>query len=149
MSDYLIHAVLPDVLTAVRAAAPDPLIIRRTAPDEPLRCCLRNAVEGEDLILFNYELPLPPSPYREAGPVFIHANPCSGPESVTSYPVAWIGRPQVLRAYNHRGWIHDALTHDGTNPDPLILQFLADPEVEQVHSRNVAYGCYMFTITRR
>jgi Protein of unknown function (DUF1203) len=25
---------------------------------------------------------------------------------------------------------------------------LADPAVEQIHSRNVAYGCYMFTIRR-
>jgi hypothetical protein len=150
MTDYVIHALPADVLAAARDTAASPSIERVTATGggEPLRCCLRDATAGEALILFNYEPPLPASPYREAGPVFAHAEPCGAPESVTTYPAGWLGRPQVLRAYDRRGWIHDATTHDGTDPDSLIAKFLGDPEVERVHSRNVAYGCYMFTITR-
>jgi hypothetical protein len=150
MTDYLIHALPIDVLTHVRGAGPDPSIERRTsnAGGEPLRCCLRDAAEGEELILFNYEPRLPASPYREVGPVFAHASGCAGPDSTTMYPAGWLGRPQVLRAYDRRGWIHDAVMHDGTDPEPVIARFLDNPEVERVHSRNVAYGCYMFTITR-
>lgn len=150
MTDYVIHALPAEVLASVRAAAPNTSIERVTASGggEPLRCCLRDATKGESLILFNYEPPLLPSPYREAGPVFAHAEPCAGPESDTAYPTGWIGRPQVLRAYDRRGWIHDATTHDGTDPEPVIARFLADPEVERVHSRNIAYGCFMFAITR-
>jgi len=120
--------------------------------DEPLRCCLRNARPGESLILFGYEPPLGPpagttSPYREIGAVFAHAEPCSGP-SDAHYPPVWRGRKQVLRAYDQRGWIVDAVVHDGSAPDAEIARLFANPAVVQLHSRNVAYGCFMFTVTR-
>ena len=54
----------------------------------------------------------------------------------------------MLRAYDERGWIHDATTvHDGSDPERAIRDVLAAPGVVLVHSRNVAYGCYMFAIT--
>jgi hypothetical protein len=116
---------------------------------EPLRCCLRYARAGEAAILFGYEPQIPTSPYREIGAVFAHAAPCVGPETLTSYPAEWRTRSQVLRAYDRRGWIHPTTrVHDGGNPEALIADMLADPDVEQIHSRNIAYGCYMFTIRR-
>ena len=113
---------------------------------EPLRCCLRDAEPGETAILFGYEPKLPASPYREIGAVYAHATACAGPDNRIDYPAAWRGRPQVLRAYDRRGWIHAARVHDGSDPESAIAELLADPAVEQIHSRNVAYGCYMFTI---
>jgi hypothetical protein len=116
---------------------------------EPLRCCLRDAVAGEQLILFGYAPDTPPSPYREVGPVFAHAENCGEPATSDAYPADWIGRPQVLRAYDARGWIHPSTrVHDGADPMRLIDEMLADPDVVQIHSRNVAYGCYMFKVTR-
>lgn len=116
---------------------------------EPVRCCLRDADDGEALILFGFEPPIPASPYREIGAVFAHADPCPGPERTDAYPTGWRGRPQVLRAYDDRGWIHPATTtHDGSDPESVIAEILADPGVTQLHSRNVAYGCYMFSISR-
>jgi len=116
---------------------------------EPLRCCLRDASKGEELVLFNYTPPLPaPSPYEERGAVFAHAAACDGPES-EAYPAGWVGRPQVLRAYDARGWIHPATrVHDGSDPEGVIAAVFSHPEVVEVHSRNLAYGCYMFAITR-
>lgn len=115
---------------------------------EPLRCCLRNAEPEESLILFNYEPPLPPSPYRERGAVFVHASPCHPALDPHRYPSDWVGKPQVLRAYDRRGWIHRALVHDGKAPEVAINSLLEDPEVVEIHSRNVAYGCYMFSVRR-
>lgn len=115
---------------------------------EPLRCCLRNARAGEDVILFGYEPSLPSSPYREVGPVLAHALPCPGPGTLTAYPEEWRGRPQVLRAFDSRGWIHAARVHDGSDPESVIAELLDDQNVVQIHSRNVAYGCYMFTVRR-
>jgi hypothetical protein len=116
---------------------------------DPLRCCLRGARPGEELILFGYEPPMPPSPYREIGAVLAHAEPCGGPASAIAYPPDWHGRPQVLRAYDQHGWIHDATTvHDGQDSEAVIAELLAVPDVAQIHSRNVAWGCYMFAITR-
>lgn len=116
---------------------------------EPIRCCLRNAREGESLILFGYEPKIPASPYREIGAVFAHTQACPGPEHTDAYPADWHGKPQVLRAYDERGWIHPATTvHDGSDPEAAIAAILADPKVTQLHSRNIAYGCYMFAVTR-
>ncbi len=100
-------------------------------------------------MLFGYEPVLPATPYREVGAVFAHAELCAGPGDLTRYPEDWRGKPQVLRAYDTRGWIHDATrSHDGTEPEAAIEAVLENLDVEQIHSRNVSYGCYMFTITR-
>jgi hypothetical protein len=146
MTTYQIHALEPAVLDRARA---EPGTERSLAGGgESLRCCLRDARAGEPLILFNYEPPLPPSPYREVGAVFAHAEPCPGP-AADRYPEDWYGRPQVLRAYDARGRIHPATrVHDGTDPEAAIAAVLAAPEVVQVHSRNVAYGCFMMRIQR-
>ncbi|CRK58722.1 hypothetical protein [Alloactinosynnema sp. L-07] len=143
---FQIHAIPTADLTLIRATATEQITAEG---GEPARCCLRDAVAGDDLLLANYEPPLPEgTPYRETGAVFVHAEPCAGPESTDRYPSDWHRRPQVLRAYDARGWIHPATTvHDGTDPESAIVKQLAEPGVAWIHSRNVAYGCYMFTIT--
>jgi hypothetical protein len=121
----------------------------RAEGEEPLRCCLRNAQPGEELILFGYEPPIGSSPYREVGAVFAHRSACGGPEMPDAYPPAWRSRRQVLRSYDARGWIRDAIVHDGADPEGAIARLFADPEAVQLHSRNVAYGCFMFRVTRQ
>jgi hypothetical protein len=141
-------------LDAVRRSKVDvsnnPIETLADAVGEPLRCCLRTARAGEKAILFGYEPPIPgdPSPYREIGAVLAHATDCDAPAAWDSYPQDWLGRPQVLRAYDRRGRIHPASTmHDGSDPVGAITKVLSEPGVVEVHSRNVAYGCYMFTAT--
>jgi hypothetical protein len=141
-----------DVLRRARSertdASGNPVVNVTATGGEPLRCCLRDAAAGEALILFGYEPVLPPSPYREVGAVFAHAAPCGGPVRVGCYPPEWLGRPQVLRAYDQRGWICDARVHDGTDPPAVIDEMLQNEAVAQIHSRNIAYGCYMFLVRR-
>ncbi|MGH8941113.1 MAG: DUF1203 domain-containing protein, partial [Actinomycetes bacterium] len=88
-------------------------------------------------------------PYRELGPVFAHAGDCGGYDDAQGYPADWRSRPQVLRAYDSRGRIHEATrVHDGTDPESEIAAVLAQPGVVAVHSRNIAYGCFMFVATK-
>ena len=150
---FQVHALPAEVLGDVRISGLDvsghPIERMITSGGEPLRCCLRNAGAGEQAMLFGYEPPIPASPYREIGAVFAHAQPCDGPARVDGYPAEWRGRPQVLRAYDERGWIHPSTRlHDGTNPEAVISEMFADPEVAQIHSRNLEYGCYMFSLSR-
>lgn len=150
---FRIAGLPAEVLTHVRAggldASGNPPVRRVAEGGEPVRCCLRDALPGEALLLFGYEPPLPLSPYREVGAVFAHADECAHPPAATSYPADWRPRAQVLRAYDSRGWIHPATrVHDGTDPEAALDAVLAEPGVVQVHSRNVAYGCWMFTATR-
>ncbi len=56
----------------------------------------------------------------------------------------------MLRAYDVRGFIHPAThLHDGSSPEQAIAEAFGHQEVVLAHSRNVAYGCYMFAIERR
>ncbi len=154
VTDWKIHPMASDALELARShgldASGNPVVRLRATGGEPLRCCLRDARPGEACLLFGYEPALPEgTPYREVGAVFAHADRCLGPASDSDYPADWRGRPQVLRAYDDRGWIHPASrVHDGSNPQAEIAQMLADDEVVEIHSRNIAYGCYMLTITR-
>jgi hypothetical protein len=143
-------ALLDEVRTSGRDVSGSPIVRLRASGDgEPLRCCLRNAHAGEPLILFGYAPPIAVgSPYREVGAVFAHAEPCAGPPPPDAYPPAWRGKPQVLRSYDARGFIHAAVVHDGSEPEAELARLLADPAAVQVHSRNVAYGCFMFVVTR-
>lgn len=150
---FRIHALPTSTLNDVRLDGLDvngnPVERLVASGGESLRCCLHDAAQGEDLILFGYEPPLPAGPYREVGPIFAHAAPCPGPATEAGYPAEWYGRPQVLRAYDKRGRIHPATRiHDGTAPEKAIMAVLADPEVTLLHSRNIAYGCFMFAATR-
>jgi hypothetical protein len=152
MAPFHIRPIPRRALDDVRARGVDvsgtPIVRLAAKGGEPLRCCLRNARAGEPLLLFGYEPPIGIGPYREIGAVFACASACTGPASDSRYPSDWIGKPQVLRAYDARGWIHDALVHDGREPEGAIDRLLGDPEVAQLHSRNVAYGCFMFVVTR-
>ena len=149
---FQIHAIPASILARVRSSSLDasgnPVERVRAEGGEPLRCCLRNARPGEELILFGYEPPIGNGPYREIGAVFAHVEACDGPEG-DGYPPEWRGRRQVLRAYDRRGWIRDAIVHDGAHPEDEIARLLGDPGTVQLHSRNVAYGCFMFVVTRR
>lgn len=146
---FIISPIPTDVLDEVRSTSTDlsgtPVVEVCAGGGEPLRCCLRDARSGEALILFGYAPPLPRSPYVETGAVFAHRHPCNGPASRTAYPEDWRGRPQVLRAYDDRGWIHEAShTHDGSDPERELTELLAAPGVVEVHSRNIVHGCFMF-----
>lgn len=145
--EFDVHAIDEEALDRARKESVDS--VRMVAEGgEALRCCLRGARPGEDILLFNYEPPIPSSPYREMGAVFAHEVSCDGPAS-NEYPQEWLGRPQVLRAYDSRGWIHpNTRVHDGTDPENALADVFSDPDVVQVHSRNVAYGCFMFRATR-
>jgi hypothetical protein len=144
---FRLHPIPPEAIALARSigGVTDHPVVRQVAEGgEQLRCCLRNARPGEELMLFGFRPELPVSPYLETGAVFAHAEPCAGPPAAGSYPSDWIGRPQVLRAYDELGRIHPASTmHDGSDPAGAIAAVLAQPGVVQLHSRNVVYGCFM------
>jgi hypothetical protein len=150
---YVVHALPATMLDQVRSsrldASGNPVEPAVAHGGEPLRCCLRDAEPGDALLLFGYSPPAARGPYREVGAVFAHADQCTG-FAGTGYPHDWRRRPQVLRAYDSRGWIHPATTvHDGSDPESAIAEVLAASGVVEVHSRNIAHGCYMFAVAAR
>jgi hypothetical protein len=118
-----------------------------TAGGSPLRCCLRESVPGERVLLIAYTPPGTRGAYAERGPVFIHADSCGGYITPDSYPPALRHRQQVVRAYDQDGQIAEGvLASDGEHAMTVIRTLLARPDVALVHLRNVGFGCYNFAV---
>jgi Protein of unknown function (DUF1203) len=134
------------------------------AAGSPLRCCLRAARAGERVALVSYAplrrwaatMAVDPGAYDEIGPVFIHADPCSGPSSsgeMTGYPHARPGAMRTLRKYDRRGFIVGGdlleIPSDTTAGFNSALDgAFANPDVALVHVRALEYGCFQFSVER-
>jgi hypothetical protein len=127
----------------------NPVVPEATTEDGfPLRCCLRESVAGERITAIGYN-PFPwTGPYAETGPVFIHTEECPGYHDREHYPEGFRHRQQIFRAYSAQRRIVDAVIVAGADAEAVLTELLARPGVDFVHSRNVAYGCYMFTVRR-
>lgn len=127
-----------------------------------LRCCLRDARVGERVALVSYA-PLRrwadatgarPGAYDEQGPVFLHAEPCGGPDgSAGRYPATRAGALRVLRRYNAQGEIVGGRLLEVPEDAPAAFDealgaAFADPEVALVHVRALEYGCFHFEVRR-
>jgi hypothetical protein len=81
--------------------------------------------------------------------VFIHAEACEGYTTPDHYPDGFRHRRQLLRAYTADGRIADAtIAEHGNEAEQMCAAFFARPDIAYMHSRNVLYGCYMYTIRR-
>jgi len=130
---------------------------------DPLRCCLRPIAPGERVALVSYA-PLrrwaartgaAPGAYDEQGPVFIHAEPCAGPERGrrTGYPFSRAGALRTLRRYDAGGRIVggrllEIPEAEAEGFDAALGEAFADPAVALVHVRAVEYGCFHFEVRR-
>src|SRR5207249_3652643 len=145
------HAIPAAELDRIRAAGRDdagnPLTVT-TGDGSPLRCCLREARDGEPVTLIAYAPPGTAGAYAECGPVFIHAQRCAGYPDTATYPPGLAHRRQIVRAYNDDGAIADAVLAKGTEEiERAAAELLSRDDVRIVHIRNITYGCYNFSIT--
>ncbi|ETK37927.1 DUF1203 domain-containing protein [Microbispora sp. ATCC PTA-5024] len=161
--EFEIRAIEPAVLDQLRKtddAGREPRVIADEEGGAPLRCCLRRSAPGETIMLVSYaplrrwaaETGADPGPYEELGPVFVHAEPCEGPEP--GYPESMGGPHRVMRAYRPDGSILDGHLLDGgrsadaSAASALLGELFDDPGVAVVHMRAVEFGCFMFEARR-
>jgi Protein of unknown function (DUF1203) len=122
----------------------------------PLRCCLRVSQPDEPVLLASYaplrrwahERQADPGAYDEVGPVFIHAEPCAGPES-SGLPAELFDSRRMLRGYDAGGAIVGGrIVETDEDPEAAIVEVLADPQVAVIHARAIEFGCFTFEIRR-
>ncbi|WP_369259338.1 DUF1203 domain-containing protein [Streptomyces sp. R35] len=125
----------------------------------PLRCCLRRSEPGERIALVSYaplrrwagETGAEPGAYDEQGPVFVHADDCTGP-ATGAYPFTEARR--TVRRYSAEGRIlggrlvevPDAASSRAF--EDAFTEAFADPAVALVHVRAVEYGCFLYEVRR-
>jgi hypothetical protein len=151
---FVVSALCEDDLARIRSVGRDDFgNVLVPVVDEsggaPLRCCLRESEPGELIVLLAYR-PFPwAGPYAEVGPVFCHAQACDGYKTPDRYPEAFAHRRQLLRAYDRNHRICEGIqAKDGGQAEQLLTWMLSLDEVDFVHSRNVEWGCYMFSASR-
>lgn len=147
---YAVHALDTETVERLRSARIDDYgneVIAREAIGGPCRHCLRYPVAGERLALVSYSPFEKRNPYKEVGPIFLHADGCERYEG-DGFPEAFATKPIVLRAYDYEQQIYrpEAIV-DGTQ-EQRATALLADANVAYIHARSFTHGCYYFRIDR-
>jgi hypothetical protein len=113
----------------------------------PCRHCLRDAAVGEPMLLVSHSPFALPGPYKEVGPVFVHAEACarfSGSEP----PLQLRRRLLAVRGYDRTQRLVDAAVIEGAAMDGELERLFARDDVDFVHVRFARPGCFACRIER-
>jgi hypothetical protein len=119
------------------------------AAGAPLRCCLRRARPDDDVVLISYAPLRQLSPWREVGPVFVHAEPCEGWADHAGLPPELRRGPRVLRGYRADGSLDYSAIRvipEGEDLERPLQELLADPAVGDVHVRALDAQCFTYRV---
>lgn len=119
------------------------------ATGDPLRCCLRPARPDDEVLLISYAPLRERSPWREVGPVFVHARPCGGWAEDSGLPPELRQGPRVLRGYREDGSLDYSairVVHEGEDVEQPLQDLLGDPAVHEVHVRALAAQCFTYRV---
>lgn len=157
MTTYLLEAIDPSELASLRAHGVDAHgnavpVFESAEGGEQLRCCLTLSRSGERVATIAHAPLRVPGPYREVGPVFMHADECVGHPAVPEVPDWFADAPRVLRAYTPAGTMHH-LAHrvvgTGQSTADALADMFDDPAVAEVHVSNLIAQCFIARAVRR
>jgi hypothetical protein len=99
-------------------------------------------------LLLNYTHQPADTPYRASHAIFVREGADQAAEFVGEVPEVMRLRMISLRSFNEVGEMLDADLAEGGEIEPLILRFLADPDVAYLHAHYAKRGCYAARIER-
>lgn len=153
MSDIEFRAIDPGRLDRMRERGADeygnPWTARTAEGWEPLRCCLRRPDEGEAIALICYTPWTRPSPWLEAGPVFVHFGHCAGYATSGLFPEAFRHSRSMLNPFDHTGaraYQHITVVEPEQDHEAAVRTVLAQPDVAFLHVRSAVAGCFTFEV---
>ena len=155
MSDIEYLPIDPARLAAMRATGSDefanPWTKRVAEGWEPLRCCLRRPLPGEEIALICFTPWTEPSPWAEAGPVFVHHAACAGYDDTSRYPEAFRESPSIVNPFDRTGaraYEHITFVEPHEDHEAAVREVLAAPGVAFAHVRSATAGCFTFAVRR-
>ncbi|MCO1654633.1 DUF1203 domain-containing protein [Pseudonocardia humida] len=149
---FTVHAIPAEELERVRRRGRDVAGNEPTpfgAAGSPLRCCLRRATAADEVVLISHAPLRERSPWREVGPVFVHARACPGYDERAGLPPEVRTGPRVLRGYRADGSLdYDAIRTVGAGEDigPALDELLAVPGLREVHVRAAVEQCFTYLV---
>jgi hypothetical protein len=126
-------------------------VLRRIAevsPGYPDRIELRDAAQGESLLLLNHTYQPENTPYHGRHAIFVREGAQKAAEFIDQVPDVMRRRTLSLRAYNAAHLIVEADLVAGAEADAAILRLLAAPHVAYLHAHYAKYGCFAARIDR-
>lgn len=114
----------------------------------PVRCCLRDVDNAEDVLLLSVRPPSADSPYAAASPVYVHREPCDGRHANGEVPEVLRGRLLSLRAYTSDHMITGTTIEQGSHVESAIAALFADHRAAYVFVHFAGPGCYVCRVDR-
>lgn len=131
-------------LTAFRARR-----VRATAGHGfPCRVSLRDADEGEDLVLLHHVSHDVATPFRSAFAIYVRREAKEPAPFIDSLPPVFEGRTLSLRGYDDSGMLREARLAPPGGADDAIRALFEDEEIAYIHAHNAAHGCFAARIDR-
>lgn len=114
----------------------------------PCRVSLRDADEGEELVLVHHVNHEVETPYRNAFAVFVRRAAQEPAVFVDECPPVFEGRPLAMRGYTAAGNLHAARLAMPGEADETIRDMLNDPAIGYIDAHNAAHGCFAARVHR-
>lgn len=152
---YAIRGLDPARFAPLFAMAADDLgrhraVRIRAAADHgfPCRVSLRDAGEGDELVLVHHTHHAVETPYRGAFAIYVRKDAATAAEFVDECPPVFMGRPLALRGYDAAGMLVAARLASPGEADAAIRVLLEDASIAYIDAHNAAYGCFAARVTR-
>jgi Protein of unknown function (DUF1203) len=118
-------------------------------PGFPDRIELRDAEQGEAVLLLNYLHQPADTPYKASHAIFVREWAETPYRATDEIPDVLRIRPISLRAFDASGDMVDAdLVIAGGDLEPTVECLLANPEAAYIHAHYAKRGCYAARIDR-
>jgi hypothetical protein len=114
----------------------------------PCRVSLRDADEGEELVLLNHVSHDVQGPFRTTYAIYVR-KAADVPASFTDEAPPYLDRRTLsLRGFGSDGLLKHGLLAMPGEADARIRELLARPEVDSIHAHAATYGCFLARIER-
>jgi len=152
---YRIEGLAPQAFESLFGMMDDELAARgamRVTADSPTgfpcRVSLRDADEGEELVLLNHVSHDVEGPFRTTYAIYVRRDADVPARYEDEAPPYLDGRTLSLRGFGADGLLkHGLLTVPG-EADAKIRELFERPEVDTIHAHAAAYGCFLARIER-
>lgn len=138
------------IAAELRAAA-SVTVVADESPGYPCRACLRDAALGEELVLVSHDpfagwSAAEMSPYRSAGPIFLHGRDCSAEVDPDRVPDQLVRRLLSVRAFDEGAMMVDGRVVEGVDLESTLEELAGRADVTKVMVHNAGRGCFAATV---
>jgi hypothetical protein len=114
----------------------------------PCRVSLKDADEGDQLILFHHVSHDVATPYRSAYAIYVREVADVAADYVDETPPVFEGRPIALRGFDGDGNLQDAVLALPGQADGRIRELFDNDVIAYIHAHNAAHGCFSAKVER-